>query len=114
MAEGRNVAQYLARDPLWGVSAHYTVEQRTDRWRDGEVVRCLPEDRISASINPRTIRRSDDVDGHLGASHAKAANGAWWPDTSPNCLVIGVEVAGFAKDGPTEARQRSMVALWTN
>ena len=57
MAEGKNVAQYLARDPLRGVSVHYTVEQATDRWQDGEVVRCLPEDRISGSINPKTIRR---------------------------------------------------------
>lgn len=112
MAEGRNVAQYLSRDPLRGVSVHYTVEQETDRWQDGEVVRCLPEDRISGSINPRTIRRGDDPDGYFGASHAKTALGSWWPETSPNCLVISVEVAGFAKDGPTEAQQRSMVALW--
>ena len=75
MAEGRNVAQYLARDPLRGVSVHYTVEQATDRWKDGEVVRCLPEDRICGSINPRTIRRGDDPDGYFGASHAKAALG---------------------------------------
>ena len=112
MAEGRNVAQYLSRDPLRGVSVHYTVEQETDRWQDGEVVRCLPEDRISGSINPKTIRRTDDPDGYYGASHAKAAIGRYWPDTSPNCLVISVEVAGFAKEGPTEAQQRSMVALW--
>jgi hypothetical protein len=26
--------------------------------------------------------------------------------------VVSLEVAGFAKDGPTEAQQRSMVALW--
>jgi hypothetical protein len=112
MAEGTSVAQYLARDPLRGVSVHYTVEQETDRWKDGEVVRCLPEDRISGSVNPRTIRRTDDPDGYYGASHAKAALGSWWPETSPNCLVISVEVAGFAKDGPTEAQQRAMVALW--
>jgi hypothetical protein len=111
MAEGKNVAQYLSRDPLRGVSVHYTVEQETDRWQDGEIVRCLPEDRISGSINPRTIRRTDDPGGYFGASHAKVALGSWWPETSPNCLVISVEVAGFAKDGPTEAQQRSMVAL---
>jgi hypothetical protein len=70
IAEGRNVAQYLSRDPLRGVSVHYTVEQETDRWQDGQVVRCLPEDRISGSINPRTIRRGDDPDGYYGASHA--------------------------------------------
>ncbi len=112
MAEGRNVAQYLSRDPLRGVSVHYTVEQETDRWKDGEVVRCLPEDRISGSIDLRTIRRGDDPDGYYGASHAKAALRSYWPETSPNCLVISVEVAGTAKEGPTEAQQRSMVALW--
>jgi hypothetical protein len=76
------------------------------------VVRCLPEGRISGSINPRTIRRGDDPDGYYGAFHAKAAIGSYWPETSPNLLVISVEVAGFAKEGPTEAQQRSMVALW--
>lgn len=112
VAEGKNVAQYLSRDPLRGVSVHYTVEQETDRWHDGEVVRCLPEDRISGSINPRTIRRGDDPRGYFGASHAKAALGSWWPETSPNCLVISVEIAGRATEGPTEAQQRSIVALW--
>jgi hypothetical protein len=112
VAEGKDVAQYLSRDPVRGVSVHYTVEQQTDRWKDGEVVRCLPEDRISGSIDPRTIRRGDDPGGYYGASHAKAAIGVLWPDTSPNVLVISVEVAGFAREGPTEAQQRSMVALW--
>ncbi len=112
VAEGKNVAQYLSRDPARGVSVHYTVEQATDRWADGEVVRCLPEDRISGSINPKAIRRTDDPGGYYGASHAKAACGRYWPDTSPNVLVISVEVAGTAKAGPTEAQQRSMVALW--
>lgn len=112
MAEGRNVAQYLSHAPLRGVSVHYTVEQATDRWQDGEVVRCLPEDRISGSIDPRTVRRGDDADGYYGASHARAAIGRYWPATSPNCLVISVEVAGRAKHGPTAAQQRSMVALW--
>ena len=112
MAEGRDVAQYLSRDPARGVSVHYTIEQATDRWQDGEVVRCLPEDRISGSIDPRTIRHTDDPGGYYGASHARAACGRYWPDTSPNVLVISVEVAGLAKQGPTEAQQRSMVALW--
>jgi hypothetical protein len=49
--------------------------------------------------------------GHDGVN-AKAALGSYWPETSPNCLVISVEVAGFAGEGPTEAQQRSMVALW--
>jgi hypothetical protein len=87
MAEGRDVDQYLAGDPLRGVSVHYTIEQETARWQDGQVVRCLPEDRISGSIDPRTIRRGDDPGGYYGASHAKAAIGRYWPYTSPNLLV---------------------------
>jgi hypothetical protein len=80
---------------------------------EGRQGRPVPgEDRISGSINPRTIRRGDDPDGYFGATHAKAALGSYWPGTSPNCLVISVEVAGLTKDGPTEAQQRSMVALW--
>ena len=112
MAEGKNVAQYLSGDPLRGVSVHYTIEQATARWRDGQVVRCLAEDRISGSIDPRAIRRGDDRGGYYGASHARAAIGRYWPDTSPNRLIISVEVAGYAREGPTEAQQRSMVALW--
>ncbi len=75
VAEGTDVAQYLSRDPARGVSVHYTVEQATDHWQDGEVVRCLPEDRISGSIDPRTVRRTDDPSSYYGASHAKAACG---------------------------------------
>ena len=62
MAEGRSVAQYLARDPLRGVAVHYTVEQATDRWKDGQVVRCLREDRISGSIN---LEPNDKLLGRL-------------------------------------------------
>jgi len=112
MAEGRDVAQYLGRDPLRGVSVHYTIEQETARWQDGQVVRCLPEDRISGSIDPRSIRLGDDPGGYYGASHARAAIGRYWPETSPNLLIISVEVAGYARQGPTAAQQRSMVALW--
>lgn len=111
MAEGRNVAQYLAGSNIGrGVSVHYTIEQKTSRWADGEVVRCLPERRISGSINPRTLRKGDDPGGYYGASYAKKALGELW--TNPNVAVISVEVAGFAKDGPTPAQQDSMVALW--
>ena len=112
IAEGKDVAQYLSPRPGPGRVGPLHVEQTTDRWADGEVVRCLPEDRISRLHRPRTIRRTDDPGGTYGASHAKAACGRYWPDTSPNVLVISIEVAGFAKEGPTEAQQRSMVALW--
>jgi hypothetical protein len=68
MAERRDVAQYLSRDPLQGVSVHWAIEQATSRWKDGEVARCLPEDRLSRSINPRTLRKFDDPGGDHGAS----------------------------------------------
>ena len=110
MAEGQDVAQYLSRDPARGVSVHYTIERQTTRWEDGEVVRCLPEGRISGSINPDTIRRADDPDGYYGASFARSALGAWW--SNPNVAVISVEVAGRAQDGPTSAQVGSMVALF--
>ena len=108
VAEGRDVAQYLSRDPTRGVSVHYTVEQATDRWRDGEVVRCLPEQRISGSVNPDTIRTSDGP--YFGARHAKDALGRSW--RNPNVAVISVEVAGRAAEGPTVAQVGSMVALF--
>lgn len=108
MAEGKDVAQYLSRDPSRGVSVHYTIEQKTARWKDGEVVRCMGERRISGSINPNTLRT--DNDPYFGARHAKGALGGWhW---NPNVVCITVEVAGRAKDGPTKAQKASMVALF--
>ncbi len=108
MAEGTNVAQYLSRDPLRGVSVHYTIERATARWKDGQVVRCMGERRISGSTNPNTLRR--DNDAYFGAKHAKGALGSWhW---NPNVVTITVEVAGKAKDGPTKAQRASMVALF--
>jgi hypothetical protein len=110
MAEGQNVAQYLSRAPARGVSVHYTIEQQTSTWRDGEVVRCLPERRISGSINPHTIRKDNDPDGYYGAKWAREALGDLW--SNPNVAVISVEVAGRAAEGPTRAQQDSMVALY--
>jgi hypothetical protein len=111
MAEGVNVAQYLSGGNIGrGVSVHYTIEQRTDRWKDGEVVRCLPERRISGSVNPDTIRRDNDPDGYYGVKWNKAALGRWWDN--PNVAVISVEVAGRAEQGPTSAQVDSMVALY--
>ena len=50
MAEGNNVAQYLAGKPLRAVSVHYTIEAKTSTWREGQIVRILPEGRISGSV----------------------------------------------------------------
>ena len=110
MAEGTGVARYLASGSIArGVSVHYTVEQGNG-FGDGEIVRILAEDRISGSIDPDTIRRTNDPNGFFGVKHNRAALGSWW--TNPNAAVISVEVAGRAKDGPTPRQVESMVALF--
>lgn len=108
MAEGTDVAQYLSRNPKRGVSVQYTIEQKTARWQDGDIVRCLAEDRISGSLDPTQVRTTNDP--YYGAHHAKYALGKWWKN--PNTVVISVEVAGRAKKGPTKAQKASMVKLF--
>ncbi len=111
MAEGTNVARYLSTGNIArGVSVHYTIEQKTSSFRDGQIVRTLPEQRISGSINPDTIRRTNDPTGLYGVKHNRHALGRWWDN--PNVAVISVEVAGRAKDGPTDRQVASMVELF--
>jgi len=105
MAEGYNVWRYLAYgNVLRNVSVHFTIE------RDGEIVQMLGLDRISGSINPNTIRKDDDANGHYGYSHNKAVMDGWW--YNPNHAVITVEVAGYAKDGPNDAQVDSIERLF--
>jgi hypothetical protein len=105
MAEGWNVAQYLAfGNVARGVSVHFTVE------RDGEIIQQMELGRISGSINPSTIRRDDDPNGNFGWSHNKAVLGEW--ATNPNHAVISVEVAGFSRYGPNEAQVQAIVKLF--
>ena len=111
MAEGTNVARYLSTGNIArGVSVHYTIERKTSAFRDGEIVRILPEHRISGSIDPDTLRRTDDPDGFYGVRHARHALGAH--RTNPNVALISVEVAGRAEDGPTERQVAAMVSLF--
>lgn len=110
MAEGTNVASYLVSETRAGVSVHYTIEQKTTRFANGEIVRILPENRISGSINPDLIRTTNDRDGFYGVKHNKAGLGGYW--SNPNVAVITVEVAGRAKYGPTAKQVDSMVALF--
>jgi N-acetyl-anhydromuramyl-L-alanine amidase AmpD len=111
MAEGTNVARYLSSGKIArGVSVHYTIEQKTSAFGDGEIVRILPEHRISGSIDPDTLRRTNDPHGLYGVKHNRYALGRWWDN--PNVAVISVEVAGRAKDGPTERQVAAMVALF--
>jgi len=112
MAEGTDVASYLVTERRAGVSVQYTIEQKTSRFGDGEIVRTLPERRISGSLAPDKIRRDNDPDGYYGAKHAKYALGDWW--LNPNEAVISVEVAGRADDGPTPRQVESMIALFAD
>lgn len=106
MAEGNNVWSYLAfGNVARGVSVHFTIEA------DGEIVQMLELHRISGSINPGTIRRDDDTNGHFGASHARYVLGEWW--LNPNHTVITVEVAGRALEGPNEKQVASIDKLFT-
>jgi hypothetical protein len=117
-AEGKNVASYLARNPARGVSVNFTIEQATSTFDDGEIIAMVPIDRISGSVNPNTLRTSDDPVGSLGraeptgrfgATEAKRLLGSGWRD--PNRWIIGVELAGRGVDGPTPAQVTSMVRL---
>lgn len=104
MAEGNNVAAYLSRNPSRNVSVQYTVES------DGTIIAMVPESRTAGSLNPRTIRRTNDADGYYGAKHAKAALKGLW--TNPNKGVIAIEVAGKAVKGPNAKQVDALVALF--
>lgn len=103
MAEGGNTVAYLAKPNPNKVSVHYVVE------RTGRIVQMLGEDRISGSIRPTDIRRTDDPpytmgDGTVvvyGATAAKAALERYWSD--PNTVVLSCEIEGFAAQGPSAA-----------
>jgi hypothetical protein len=111
MAEGTDVARYLAHGRVArGVSVHYCIEQKTSTFRDGEIVRILPEHRISGSIDPDTLRRTNDPNGFYGVKHNRYALKGYW--TNPNVALISVEVAGRAKDGPTKRQVAAMVSLF--
>jgi len=111
MAEGGGTVGYLARANPNGVSVHWVVE------RTGRVVQMLREDRISGSIRPTAIRRTDDapfVDPsgdvvQYGATAAKAALERYWSD--PNSVVLSCEVEGFASAGPNPAQVDALERL---
>jgi hypothetical protein len=110
MAEGGGTVGYLSRKNPNGVSVHYVVEY------SGRVVQMLREDHVNGSINPRDIRTTDDPPYtfgdetvRYGASAARAALGIWWDD--PNRATIGIEIEGFAKDGPNRDQSVALVKL---
>lgn len=111
MAEGGGTVGYLSRPNPNGVSVHFVIE------RDGRIVQMLPLDHVNGSIRPSAIRTSDDApfdhNGETivyGATAADAVLGVWHRD--PNSATIGVEIEGYAKDGPSARQHDAMEALW--
>lgn len=113
MAEGGGTVGYLSRPNPNGVSVHFVIE------RDGDIVQMLQLDRMHSSIRASDIRTTDDkpydwagVPVVYGATAARAVLGRW-ADTAkslgPNHASIGVEIEGYAKDGPN-ARQVAAIA----
>lgn len=109
MAEGGGTVGFLSRQNPNGVSVHFVVEY------SGRIVRMLPLANAHTSIRTSAIRRTDDADGFYGRTAAKGVLGKW-ADTEaslgPNHATIGVEVEGFAADGPNAKQQDAMAALY--
>jgi len=109
LAEGGGTVGYLSRQNPNGVSVHFVVEY------SGRIVRMLPLANAHTSIRTTAIRRTDDADGFYGRTAAKGVLGAW-ADTEntlgPNHATIGVEVEGFAVDGPNAKQRDAMAALY--
>ena len=113
MAEGGGTVAYLAKDNPNGVSVHFVID------RDGEIVRMLHLDHANGSIRPTAIRTTDDapyrwagVPVTYGASAAAAVLGPWHRD--PNSATLGVEIEGFAADGPSAVQAAAMVRLYAD
>jgi hypothetical protein len=112
-AEGGGTVGFLSRENTNGVSVHFVIEY------SGRIVRMLALDHVNGSIRPTAIRTTNDpaflwngVPIIFGASEAKAVLGAWWSD--PNSATIGVEIEGFAKDGPNGAQADAMARLYAD
>jgi hypothetical protein len=110
MAEGGGTVGFLARKNPNGVSVHYVIEY------GGRIVQMLHESHVNGSINPRDIRTTDDPPYTFrgetivyGATAAKRCLGIWWED--PNRATIGIEIEGFAKDGPNVVQAAALEVL---
>lgn len=110
MAEGGGTVGYLAKANPNHVSVHYVVEY------GGRIVQMLHESHGNGSINPRDIRTTDDPPytfrGEViryGVTAARKALGEWWDD--PNRATIGIEIEGFAKDGPNAVQAAALLRL---
>jgi hypothetical protein len=111
MAEGGGTVAFLAKANPRGVSVHFVVQGT------GEVVQMLLLDHANGSINPQELRTTDDptyARGDLrityGATAAREVLGVWARD--PNSATIGVEIEGFAVNGPNTVQAAAMASLW--
>jgi hypothetical protein len=111
MTEGAGTeadVDYLANNPLRGVSVHFVI------LKTGEIVQMLGWNRIAGSINPNELRTTDDPpytspDGArvvYGATLRDAIMGSWI-----NGGLLAVEVGGNAVDGPNQAQSEALVRL---
>lgn len=109
MAEGGGTVSWLTRND--GNSSHYVVEY------DGEIVQMVAEARAAGSVNPRTIRLSNDPPYTFlgeqvvyGRTAVLSAIGKAAGD-DPNRYVIAIEVEGFAATGPNAKQRVALHAL---
>lgn len=108
MAEGGGTVSYLSHENPNGVSVHFVVEY------SGRVVQMLREDHMHSSIRTSDIRHTDDADGFYGRTAAVAVLGSWadiMTTLGPNHATIGIEVEGFAADGPNPAQAAAIADL---
>ncbi len=113
LAEGGGTVGFLSRQNRHGVSVHFVVEY------SGRVVQMLDLSRMHTSLRVTAIRTTDDPPYDwlgepvtYGASASKAVLGMWWKN--PNNATIGVEVEGFAKDGPNHLQRTAIGELWAD
>ena len=110
MSEGYDgLPQFLSQHPgenLWewgrrvsGVSCHVAILST------GKVVQMLDWGHASGNLNPAD--RADEY-GYYGGSHLRAVLGPHWTD--PNAWTLSAEIAGFRRDGPTQAQVRATIA----
>lgn len=93
------VVGYLSRDPARRVSANFVCEA------SGRMVRMLPWDNTSGSMNP-TDRSTNKA--YYGHDHLVDVLGDYWTD--PNIAVISVEIEMYARQGPNIAQVASLIA----
>jgi N-acetyl-anhydromuramyl-L-alanine amidase AmpD len=116
MAEGGNTVAYLAKPNPNDVSVHFVVEGT------GRIVQMLPLDHMQSSIRTSAIRLDDDdpyiwagvpvIYGHTAAHDVMGSWSNVVTTLGPNHASIGVEVEGFAKDGPNAKQADAMRQLF--